>query len=413
MATPIFKCIHASDLHLEQTIYGMESLPVALLDPLLDAPYLAAESIFSAALSENVDCMLLTGDILSPQEAGPRSLLFFVEQCERLARRGIPVYWAPGGSDPPGRWQAASLLPQNVHRLHGKEREIIHRLPSGREVRLLGPQENRQAIRSGDYPAVEDERISLALGYGTVRPESLGELGYHYWALGGEHLRETVAREPTVHYPGTPQGRSPQETGPRGCTLVEIDTDGLVQTSPIVTDAVRWSRYAVEVDSETTTESLYAKMRSELGRGLIDAASRPLLISWRIAGNGPLVRGLQATAAVTEWLEQLNAVDCDGAAVWHVGIEVICPAEYPEDWYAEETIRGEFLRTLKELQEDSAPTLNPVEPLPPGSVGDAVSRRIAEQSDEQTALAVKRAADLGVYLLSGEDESSSAGHPID
>ena len=343
--------MHASDLHLGQVFSGMEQVPVDILDPLLDAPYLAAESIFTAALTEKVDCLVLCGDVLSAQEPGPRSLLFLVEQCERLAARGIPVYWALGGNDPPLRWQAASLLPSNVHRLVGKEREVLHRLEGGQEVRLLGPLENRNSIRASDYSPVEDDRISVALGYGTVRPESLGELGYHYWALGGVHLRETVGREPTVHYAGTPQGRSLVETGPKGCTLVEIDCQGAVQTSPIVTDAVRWSSYSVEVESETSTEALYAQLQSKLSRGLVDAASRPLLVSWKITGSGPLVRALQGTEAAAQWLQQLNAADCDGAAVWHVGMEVVRPADYPDDWYAEETIRGEFLRTLQVFQE--------------------------------------------------------------
>ena len=50
MATPIFKCIHAADLHLEQVCTGLDHIPVDFIDPLLDAPYLATESIFTAAI---------------------------------------------------------------------------------------------------------------------------------------------------------------------------------------------------------------------------------------------------------------------------------------------------------------------------------------------------------------------------
>ena len=128
MATPIFKCIHAADLHLEQVCTGLDHIPVDFLDPLLDAPYLATESIFTAAIAEEVDAVLLTGDVLSASEPGPRSLMFLIEQWERLATRGIPVYWAPGGSDPPLRWPSAALLPDTVHRLIGKNREILHPL---------------------------------------------------------------------------------------------------------------------------------------------------------------------------------------------------------------------------------------------------------------------------------------------
>ena len=137
MATPIFKCIHAADLHLEQVCTGIGQIPVDFLDPLLDAPYLATESIFTAAISEEVDGLLLTGDVLSSSESGPRSLVFLVEQMERLAARGIPVYWAPGGSDPPLRWSAAALFPETVHRLSGKDREIFHPLKTKAQAIMM------------------------------------------------------------------------------------------------------------------------------------------------------------------------------------------------------------------------------------------------------------------------------------
>ena len=403
MATPIFKCVHASDLHLGQVFSGMDQMPVDFLDPLLDAPYLATESIFTAALTEDVDCVLLTGDVLSADELGPRSLVFLVEQCERLAVRGIPVYWALGGDDPPLRWQPASLLPDSVHRLGGKDREILHQLQNGTEVRLLGPNEQRAVVRPGDYPAVEDERISIALGYGSASQDALAELGYHCWALGGIHLRETLSRNPTIHYAGTPQGRSPADSGPRGCTLLEIDAEGLVQTSPIVTDAVRWNTFAIEVDSETSHEALYGMMQEQISRGLVDAASRPLLATWKINGAGSLVRSLQTEEATTSLLAQLNAVDHGGASVWHVAVEVLRPAEYPAEWYEEETIRGEFLRSLQLVQQEGLSQADWEEHLPCGEEGAEVAARIARQEGIDPELAIKRAADLGVHLLSGED----------
>ncbi len=404
MATPIFKCIHASDLHLEQVFSGMGKIPVAFMDPLLDAPYLATESIFTAALAEEVDCVLLTGDVLSADEPGPRSLVFFVEQCERLAARGIPVYWSLGGDDPPPRWQPASLLPDSVYRLGGKDREVSHPLKNGTVVRLIGPAEQKVTVRPADYPAVEDEQISIALGYGKADWEAIGGLGYHYWALGGEHLRATLSRDPTIHYAGTPQGRSPAESGPRGCTLVEIDAAGVVQTSPIVTDAVRWNTFAIELAPEDSHQALYAMMQEQISRGLVDAASRPLLVNWKIAGTGPLIRSLQAAEAVDGLLAQLNAVDYGGASVWHVAIEVLRPAEYPDEWYGEESIRGEFLRSLQVVQQEGVAEAYWEEYLPSGEVGTEIAARIACEEDIDVDLAVKRAADLGVHLLSGEDD---------
>ena len=404
MATPIFKCIHAADLHLEQVCTGLDHIPVDFIDPLLDAPYLATESIFTAAIAEEVDGVLLTGDVLSLSEPGPRSLMFLIEQWERLAAREIPVYWAPGGSDPPLRWASAALLPNTVHRLIGKDREIFHPLKNGQQLRLLGPSEQKSTVRAADYPAAtDDQRFNIALGYGLASREQLEGLGYQYWAFGGSHLRETLSRNPTMHYAGTPQGRSPLEPGPRGCTLVEIDSEGLVQTSPIVTDAVRWNTFSLKVDPETSEESLYGMMQAHIARGLVDAASRPLLVTWQISGSGPLLRSLQRSDAKNDLLAALNSVDHGGANVWHVAIEVVQPAEYPVAWYEEETIRGEFLRSLQQLQEEGIDPVTWEQYLPCGEKGAEVAAHLVHDQGVDAELAIKRAADLGVYLLSGED----------
>ncbi|MBC19873.1 MAG: hypothetical protein CMJ74_06395 [Planctomycetaceae bacterium] len=402
MATPVFKCIHAADLHLEQVCTGFDQIPIDFLDPLIDAPYLAAESIFTAALNEEVDAVLLTGDVLSSGEYGPRSLMFLVEQTERLAARGISVYWALGGSDPPLRWPSAALFPETVHRLVGKYREVFHPLKNGQQLRLLGPADQKSTVRSSDYPTAADAQISIALGYGTASQQALAKLDYHYWALGGVHLRETFSRNPTMHYAGTPQGRSPAESGPRGCTLVEIDSEGLVQTSPIVTDAVRWNTFSLSLDPDTSQESLYGMIQSQIARGIVDAASRPLLATWNIAGSGSLVRSLQKADAKKKLLEDLNAVDYGGASVWHVAVEAQ-PAEYPAAWYEEETILGEFLRSLRQLQNEGIDSSDWEKYLPCGNLGAQVAARLKSEQNSDSSLAIKRAADLGVHLLSGED----------
>ena len=145
-------------------------------------------------------------------------------------------------------------------------------------------------------------------------------------------------------------------------------------------------------------------MQEQITRGLVDAASRPLLATWKITGAGPLVRSLQTEEGTNSLLAQLNAVDHGGASVWHVAVEVLRPAEYPAKWYEEETIRGELLRSLQLVQQEGIAQADWEEHLPCGEVGAKVAARIARQDDIDPELAIKRAADLGVHLLSGEDQ---------
>ena len=93
---PSLRLLHASDLHLEQPIYGLAEVPDHLRELLIEAPYHAAEQVFEAALAEDVDAVLLAGDVLNVDRAGPPAIMLLLEQFARLGDRGIPVYWAGG-----------------------------------------------------------------------------------------------------------------------------------------------------------------------------------------------------------------------------------------------------------------------------------------------------------------------------
>ena len=122
-----FRFIHASDLHLERPLSGVAEVPDTLREAFLDAPYLAAERLFENALAEQVDFVVLAGDVLHAEITGPRGPLFLVSQFERLRQRGIRVYWAGGQVDPPEAWPAVIRLPDNVHYFpHGRCEELQH-----------------------------------------------------------------------------------------------------------------------------------------------------------------------------------------------------------------------------------------------------------------------------------------------
>ena len=68
---PTLRLVHASDLHLEQPLYGLAEIPDHLRDLLIHAPYHAAEQVFETALAEDADAVLLAGDVLDVDRAGP------------------------------------------------------------------------------------------------------------------------------------------------------------------------------------------------------------------------------------------------------------------------------------------------------------------------------------------------------
>ncbi len=73
-----FQFVHASDLHLERPPSGVEEVPDHLKRLFIDAAYRAAEKVFDTAVTSQADFLLLVGDILDPDLAGPARLRVLV-----------------------------------------------------------------------------------------------------------------------------------------------------------------------------------------------------------------------------------------------------------------------------------------------------------------------------------------------
>ena len=77
MSAQSFRFLHAGSFHLQQTLGGIADAPEHMIELLVNAPFAAAANVFQAAISEEVDFVLLAGDILDPTRAGPRAVAFF------------------------------------------------------------------------------------------------------------------------------------------------------------------------------------------------------------------------------------------------------------------------------------------------------------------------------------------------
>ena len=161
-----------------------------------------------------------------------------------------------------------------------------------------------------------------------------------------------------IHYCGSPQGRRPEETGVHGCTLVQVDAQRQTRTTLIPTDAVRWLNERIAVDETTTREDLETRLRDRVHALQEAAPASALLISWTIAGRGPLAAQLRRTKLAAELLDWLRSdYGHRSPAAWSVSLEVEVSETLPPEWYEQETIRGDFLRAVRQLQ------MNPEEPL--------------------------------------------------
>lgn len=349
----LFRFLHAGSLRLDRPWEGLSDLPEALFELLLDAPYVAAQRVFDTALAEQVDALLLSGDVIDLTHPTPRSLALLLEQLERLHQAGIAVYWAGGPLDPPGQWPAQAPLPANVTVFPATELKEVGHLRAGRPVaRLVGRSWHGTQQVTLRMPAEGAEGLpTIALACGELAPERLATAGVDYWALGGRAERDTGGSDRRVwHYPGSPQGRSVKEEGPHGCTLVQLANDRTWHLRPIPTDAVRWQTLRLTIPAEATLASVRSWLAEHAQQVRSEAAPRPVLATWQLSGGTHLASpALRADLAAEwqQWLRQEFFQQPGQPLLWTCRVELE-PLPLPEAWLEEDSMLGDFLRACRD-----------------------------------------------------------------
>jgi DNA repair protein SbcD/Mre11 len=345
-----FRFLHASDLHLDQPPRGLTEVPDHLRAALVDAPYRAAERIFDAAIREHVDFLVLAGDVTDPLMAGPRALVFLTEQFERLGAADITTYWATGRSDHFERWPQLAWPDRVIRFPPGRPLRVVHHKQGTPLVEILGTSsEQRRRIRTDDFHPEGGGLMTVVVAYGSTDAESVARQGVHYWALGGEHQRRSLISGPvTAHYCGTPQGRRPQESGPRGCTLVQVDLTQRVRSTFIPTDVVRYQLERVAVNESTTRPQLQQILDERTRELLSDPFGPELLVQWSILGSRKIAAELTRGTLGVDLSSELRAAHGQRRpAAWTVSIDAEPAGPVADDRYEEQTVLGEFLRTVR------------------------------------------------------------------
>lgn len=404
MSGQSFRFLHASDFHLEEPLGGLAEIPAHLGDLFLDAPYTAAERVFDVAVRERVDFVILSGDLIEPTLAGPRGISFLLNQFERLNSHGITIYWAGGNCDGPQDWPNAAKLPCNVQVFPGYKCEEHTHLRGEKAIAcIVGRSWHGSAIQTADYAVDAGNLFSIGVGFGPLDLGKISSLRVDFWAMGGRHERQTVGGSP-IHYPGTPQGRSPLEPGPHGCTLVHVADDQTYRTQFIPIDAARWLEETVQVEADETRSDVKRRIAERMKQLLVDAVERPLLVHWNIT----LSHRLGSVSKCREWaaeiLEWLRAEYGTGKApVYTLAVETGDEQPLASEWFVEESMLGDFLRVMRSQDSDDAIPLDLL-PYVPERARTTTLAAIASWNDvEKRSSLLREAAHLGARLLGAEE----------
>ena len=143
--------------------------------------------------------------------------------------------------------------------------------------------------------------------YAPCSVSDLVETGLDYWALGHVHTRQVLREEqPTIVYPGNPQGRNPRETGERGIYLVEVNDYGAVSLDFRPVDVVRWDSLEVGIEGMETQQELLDAIDYAVAGSSDSSGRRPVVYRLTIMGRGPLNRWIRSTGTLDDLLEQVN-----------------------------------------------------------------------------------------------------------
>ncbi|QDU94878.1 metallophosphoesterase family protein [Lignipirellula cremea] len=407
--------IHASDFHLEQPLYGMAEAPDHLRELLVDAPYRAAAAAFEAAMTENVDFIILSGDIVHVEGAGPRAISFLIEQFSRLNEAGISVYWVGGQVDAPDRWPSAIALPPNVHLFSSHEvEELVHYRGEEPAASISGQSWHAdRKFRPTDFKPEHPNLFNIVAYYGRAETDGLSKMPIHYWALGGRHDRKKLAIAPrTAYYPGTHQGRSPAEDGPHGCLLVQTDRTGQIRIKNIPVDVIRWRIEKITLDPRANLADARRLIRQRLQSVLSDAGGAAHLFCFELEGGAWLGSQAREGSTVDQLVAELRSeYGHRSPAAWTVAVEMAAPAGFPSAWYEEDTIMGDFLRAVHELQQPGAemPELESLLDMEGEAAALTSAVMVTDAATQQRIL--REAAALAVEMLGGgsrEEETSAS-----
>ncbi|WP_312361618.1 exonuclease SbcCD subunit D [Ensifer sp.] len=333
-----FRFVHTADLHLDSPLRSLALRNTDLADIVRGATRQALVRIVDLCLAEEVDALLIAGDLYDGNQTSMNTALFLAGELRRLDEAGIRVFIIRGNHDAQSQVTNELTLPPSAHVFKGRSKAVLAKtLESGRDVYVHGmsfanPHAAESLLPSFQLPAAGAINIGMlhtslagAAGHDLYAPCSVADLqahGFDYWALGHVHQRQVHASEPFVVMPGMPQGRDINEAGAKGVTLVTVNDEGRlsIEERPIglatfarmtldLTGVSEWSAM-LDVIARAFQRSRETTVADNVILRLTLSGATPL--AWRLRRDGDLLQAEIDNAAAGIggcWVEKIE-LDC-------------------------------------------------------------------------------------------------------
>lgn len=361
--------LHTADLHIDSPLRGLGRFDGAPLDRLRGATRRALERLVDLAIDEQVDLVLIAGDLYDRDWQDFHTGLFVREQMVRLGKQGIRVFMVQGNHDAQGVITRQVPWPDNVRILSSRGCESVRLDDLGTVIHghSFPNREVPEDLVPG-YPMAVAGLFNIGMlhtsltgmeGHDTYAPTDLATLkgkGYDYWALGHVHARQVVSEQPRIVFPGNLQGRHAREVGAKGCELVEV-RGAAIDARFVPLDVVRWHHVQLDLQPIAGLDALSQQVTAALQR--VVAGAGDALHAVRVALSGETVlHGLEASQPGTlAAAVQAAAQDVVDAEVWieQVKLDLRSPLDRSQLALGTDAV-GELVRWVDVLSVD-APAL--------------------------------------------------------
>ncbi|UFU00474.1 DNA repair exonuclease [Radiobacillus kanasensis] len=373
MITKKITFIHCADLHLDSPFKGLRNMTPAKYKDVQESTFIALSRLVHLAIEQQVDFVLLVGDIFDKEILSLKAQIRFKEAMEQLEQHSIQVFASFGNHDYVEQRSLAVSLPSNVHLFETEDVTFLPFIKNGERIaHIYGFSYEKREVQENkveEYVQRDGARFHIATLHGSLStntehdvyaPFQLSELvttSFDYWALGHIHKREVLKAKPAIVYPGNIQGRSKKETGEKGCYLVELDEKN-TDLSFYPLQEIRFETSEIDVHECSNLGEIAAKLKHSLQHHVYGKC----ILTIRFKGYQSSLGEWHRSGEITELIDLENERESFSKADWtHIEGYKTNYYQDPSQQTAEELgFRKEVFRSLHEeidIQEILKPIL--------------------------------------------------------
>ncbi len=389
-----------ADWRLHEVCEGILRVDPESADRLSHAPRDAVRLVVDFAINEQVDILVNAGNTLAPNLACPSDYNFLYGELERLANANIDVVWNWSPLDEPQNWPRCFQFPSNVRRFTSSTPQVLKiPLKGGESVNFVGIEAaGNESVSTEWFDGIDLQGITFGVSHSTPQGEGPGFDGWLVAGKGYSVVRDEKSL-PLIKS-GSPQSRSPKQTGPHGAVLINACTDAETDLQFIDTSVLEYHNLQVAIqehDRDTLLEAILDQLANRTyDEKLLNAIEIELHTELPSVQSIPLKKSAEALS------ESIQSIFAEvSSSLFLTGISIAGEANFGSAEHEE--IIGEFLFAIKQLKESGWEQLNLRNYLPNGEYD-----KLATLTEDLDGLnIINRSAALAVSLFERTDREAA------